>query len=172
MANEVFEAVRTLLAIREYDDRELPAGTARRIVEAGYLTASGSNLQPWHFVLVRNGDPLRKLGSLIRTGPYVARSAAAVIVAYEKDKGESGISDASRAIQSMMLAAWGEGVGSNWTGFAHRLENVRQEFGLPETYDVVGVVPLGYPKRKVIGKKKRKPFSQVVSAERYGQALE
>ena len=172
MAYEVFEAVRTLMAVREYEDRELPAGAARRIVEAGYLTASGGNAQPWHFVLVRNRDSLRKLGSLVRTGPYVAGSAAAVIVAYEKEKGEIGISDASRAIQSMMLAAWGEGVASNWTGFAHRLENVRQEFGLPETYDVLCVIPLGYPRRKIIGRKKRKPFSQVVSAERFGQSLE
>jgi nitroreductase len=172
MANEVFEVVRTLMAVREYDDRELTAEDARRIVEAGYLTASGGNVQAWYFVLVRNRDSLRKLGSLIRTGPYVAGSAAAVIVAYEKEKGEIGISDASRAVQSMMIAAWGEGVGSNWTGFAHRMENVREEFGLPDTYDVLCVIPLGYPKRKVIGKKKRKPFNQVVSAERYGQPLQ
>ena len=52
------------------------------------------------------------------------------------------------------------------------MENVREEFGLPDTYDVLCVIPLGYPKRKVIGKKKRKPFNQVVSAERYGQPLQ
>jgi nitroreductase len=171
MANEVFEAVRTLLAIREYSDRALPADVARRIVEAGHLTASASNVQPWHFVLVRERERLRKLGSLVRTGPYIASSAAAVIVAYEKEKGDFGISDASRAIQSMMLAAWGDGVGSNWTGFAGRLENVREEFGLPEVYDVLAVIPLGYPKRKVAGKKKRKPWSEVVSAERFGTPL-
>jgi nitroreductase len=171
MANEVFEAARTLLAIREYSDRALPADVARRIVEAGHLTASASNTQPWHFVLVRERERLRKLGSLIRTGSYTANSAAAVIVAYEKEKGEFGISDASRAIQSMMLAAWGDGVGSNWTGFAGRLENVREEFGLPEKYDVLAVIPLGYPKRKVVGKKKRKPLSEVVSAERFGTPL-
>ncbi|HYL07596.1 MAG TPA: nitroreductase family protein [Candidatus Udaeobacter sp.] len=171
MANEVFEAVRTVMAVREYADRALPDDVARRIVEAGLLTASAGNGQPWHFVLVRDREALRKLGSLVRTGPYIANSAAAVIVAYEKDKGEFGISDGSRAIQSMMLAAWGEGVGSNWTGFAKRLDNVREEFGLPEKYDVLAVMPLGYPKRKVIGKKKRKPIDEVVSAERFGSPL-
>src|SRR5437868_13046541 len=78
MANEVFEAVRTLMAVREYADKAIPADVARRIVEAGHLTASASNVQPWHFVLVREGDGLRKLGSLIRTGPYTANAAAAV----------------------------------------------------------------------------------------------
>jgi len=171
MANEVFEAVRSLMAIREYSDKAIPADVARRVVEAGHLTASASNVQPWHFVLVRDRDGLRKLGSLVRTGPYIANATAAVIVAYEKEKGELGISDASRAIQSMMLAAWGDGVGSNWTGFAGRLDNVRGEFGLPEIYDVIAVLPLGYPRRKVVGKKKRKPFNQVVSAERFGMPL-
>ncbi|HEX2681320.1 MAG TPA: nitroreductase family protein [Candidatus Dormibacteraeota bacterium] len=169
MSNEVFEAVRTVLAVREFDDRELAADVIRRIAEAAHLTASGGNRQPWHFVVVREREGLRKLGSLVRTGPYTARAAAAIIVAYEKDS-RIGVSDASRAIQSMMLAAWGEGVASNWTGFGG-LENVREEFGISEAYDVLAVVPFGYPKRKVIGKKKRKPFDEVVSAERFGAPL-
>ena len=112
MANEVFETVRTILAVREYQDKPLPEDVVRRIVEAAHLTASASNTQPWHFVLVRERERLRKLGSLVRTGPYIANAAAAVIVAYEKQS-RTGLSDASRAIQSMLLAAWGDGVGSN-----------------------------------------------------------
>ena len=159
------------MAVRDYDDRVLPDDMARRIVEAAYLTASGANSRPWHFILVRDRALLRKLGSLVRTGPYVANAAGAVIVAYEKEKGAMGISDASRAIQSMVIAAWAEGVASNWTGFAGRLDDVREEFGLPDSYEVLAVVPLGYPKRRVAGKKKRKPFNQVVSAERFGQPV-
>src|SRR5215831_12248151 len=171
MANEVFDAVCTVLAVREYAEVEIPSDVAMRVVEAGRMTASASNMQPWHFVLVREREGLRRLGSLVRTGPYVANAAAAVIVAFEKDKGDFGISDASRAIQSMMLAAWADGVGSNWTGFAGRLDNVREQFGLPETYTVLAVMPLGYPKRKVIGRKKRKPLNEVVSAEHFGQPV-
>ena len=170
MANEIFEVVRTVMAIREYDGRPLPDDLARRIVEAGHLTASASNRQPWHFVLVRDPERVRKLGSLIRTGRYTSGAAAAVIVAYEKEFGQYGMSDASRAIQSMILVAWGDGVGSNWTGFGG-MEEVRREFGIPDAYDVLAVLPFGYPKRKVIGKKKRKPFKDVVSSERFGQAL-
>src|SRR5207247_1681430 len=84
-----------------------------------------------------------------------AGAAAAVIVAYVKANGQYAVSDASRAIQSIVLTAWGDGVGSNWTSFIG-LENVRREFGLPDEYDVIAVVPLGYPRRKVVGKKKRK----------------
>jgi nitroreductase len=171
MANDVFEAVRTVMAVREYDNRQVPEDVLQRVLEAARLTASASNQQPWHFVLVRQPERVRKLGSLIRTGPYVAFAPAAVIVAYLKESGQLGLSDASRAIQSMMVAAWGDGVASNWTGFAGRLDEVRKEFGLPDTYEVLAVIPLGYPKRRVIGKKKRKPFNEVVSAERFGSHL-
>ena len=166
MANQVYEAARTVMAVREYEDKEVPEEALRRIVEAARLTASASNAQPWHFILVRQRDGLRKLGSLIRTGPYVAGAAAAVIVAYER-KNSLGVSDASRAIQSMILTAWVDGVGSNWAGWVG-MESVRKEFGLPDSHDVIAVVPLGYPRRNVIGKKRRKPFNEVVSAERFG----
>ena len=169
MKNEVFDAVRTMMAVREYQDKPIPDDVLRRIVEAAHLTASAANRQPWLFILVKDPERLRKLGSLVRTGGYTANAAAAVIVGYERDN-RAAVSDASRAIQSMMLAAWGEGVGSNWTGLMG-IDAVREEFGIPESFDVIAVVPLGYPKRKVIGKKKRKPFNEVVSSERFGQPL-
>jgi len=167
MSNQVFETVRTVLAVREYQDKELPHDVVDRIVEAGHLSASSRNLQPWHFVVVRDRQALRDLGGLVRTGPYIAGSAAAIVVAYERDS-RFGVSDASRAIQGMIVTAWADGVGSNWTGFGG-LGKVREYVGLPDTYEVLSVVPFGYPKRAVgKGKKKRKPLAEVVSAERFG----
>lgn len=164
MPNAVYEAVRTVLAVREYQDKKIPEDVLRRIVDAGRLTASARNAQPWHFIVVRDRERLRMLGSLVRTGGYTAKAVAAIIVACEKNP--YAMSDASRAIQSMILAAWGEGVGSNWTGFGG-IEGVRKEFGIPDDLDVLAVMPLGYPKRKVVGKKKRKAFDEVVSLERF-----
>jgi nitroreductase len=166
MANPVFEVVRTVLAVREYQDRAIPDDVLDRIVEAGHLSASASNGQPWHFVVVRERPALQELGGLVKTGPYVAGAAAAIVVAYERGS-RVGVSDASRAIQSMILTAWADGVGSNWAGFGG-LEEVRQRFGLPDRYDVLAVVPFGYPTRPVRGKKNRKPLGEVVSRERYG----
>jgi nitroreductase len=170
MTNPVFEAVRTVLAVREYQDKPIPDDVMLHIVEAARLTASASNAQPWHFVLVRSRATLLELGKLVRTGPYIAAAAAAVVVAYEKNN-TLGVSDASRAIQSMILVAWGDGVGSNWTGFTG-MDAVRRKVGLPEGYDVLAVVPFGYPRRKVgRGKKNRKPLAEVVSSEHFGKPL-
>ncbi|HEY4915094.1 MAG TPA: nitroreductase family protein [Candidatus Dormibacteraeota bacterium] len=171
MSNPVFDAVRTVLAVREYQDKPIPDDVLGRIVEAGHLSASASNAQPWHFVVVRDRPGLRDLGGLVAHGPYIAGAAAAVVVAYEKAN-PLGISDVSRAIQSMILVAWSEGVGSNWTGFG-QLDGVRKKVGLPDEYEVLAVVPFGYPKRKIgLGKKKRKPLAEVASGERFGNPLE
>ena len=58
---EVFESVRTVLAVRSYQDKPVPPEVVTRIVEAGRLTASSMNGQPWHFIVVENRDMLRRL---------------------------------------------------------------------------------------------------------------
>lgn len=165
---DVFEAVRTVLAVRQYQGKPVPQQTVDRIVEAARLTASSMNLQPWHFVVVQDPAALRELGKLVKTGPYVAEAPLAVAVAVEKDS-RFAVSDASRAIQSMVLTAWAAGVGSNWAGFGG-LDQAAGFLGVPETLEVIAVIPFGYPAAAGgKGRKKRKLLAQVASQERYGQ---
>jgi nitroreductase len=167
---EVFEAVRTMLAVRRYLDRPVPETIVQRIVEAGRLTGSALNLQPWHFIVVQDRDTLRRLGALARSGPYVAEAPLAIVVVI--DRTGYAVSDASRAIDSMMLTAWSEGVGSNWVGFAN-LEKVNALLGIPSERDVLAILPFGYPADRIgRGKKKRKPLRAVAHRERYGQPFE
>ena len=88
MANAVFDAVRTVLAVREYQDKPIPNDVLGRIAEAGRLTASASNRQPWHFVFVTDRQSLQELGRLVQTGPYISGAAAAVVVAGERPQAE------------------------------------------------------------------------------------
>ena len=165
---DVFEAVRTVLAVREYRPDPIPAEVVGRIVEAGRLTASSMNKQPWHFVVVDDRATLQRMGELAKTGPYIAQAPLAVVVAVEKGS-RFGVSDGSRAIQSMALTAWAEGVGSNWVGF-RGLEEIQTLLGIPDEYEILAVVPFGYPARAVgKGKKNRKPLGEVASHGRFGQ---
>jgi nitroreductase len=164
---DVFEAVRTLLAVRRYQDRPVPEDVLRRIVEAGRLTASSMNMQPWHFIVVQDRDTLRQLGALAPTGPYIAQAPLAIVVAIDKTR--FAVSDASRAIQSMLLTAWSEGVGSNWVGFGG-LEDVKALLNIPAELDLLAILPFGYPVDAVgRGKKQRKPLAEVAHRHRYGQ---
>ena len=164
---EVFDAVRTVLAVRAYKDRPIPADAVRRIVEAGRLTGSSMNRQPWHFIVVQDKDKIKKMGELIQTGSYVAQAPVAIAVVV--DKGSSGVSDGSRAIQSMMLTAWSEGIGSNWTGFVG-IRGLHSLLGVPNELDIIAVMPFGYPVKSIgKGKKKRKALSEVAHREKFGQ---
>ncbi len=166
---EVFEAIHTVLSVREYQQKPIAPEILRKVVEAGYFTASANNIQPWHFILVDDQNTIQKLGELARTGPYIAQAAAAIVVIIEPTK--YSLSDASRAIQSMVLAAWGEGVGSNWVGF-YNLENIKPLLNIPEDRDVLAIIPLGYPVEEIgKGKKDRKPFSEVASKNVFGQGF-
>ena len=164
---EVFEAVRTVLAVRTYQDRPVQPDVIRRIVEAGRLTGSSLNRQPWHFVVVENPQTLRRLGALAQSGPYIAQAPLAIVVGMEHSP--HAVSDASRAIQSMILTAWSQGIGSNWTGFDN-LKHINPVLGIPQEIEILSILPFGYPVAALgKGRKRRKPLGEVAHRERWNQ---
>ena len=167
---EPFEAVSTVLAVRHYTDTPIPDDIVHRIVEAGRLTGSSINGQPWHFIVVRDPATLQALAGRARSGPYIAGAPLAIGVVVERTR--YAVSDASRAIQSMMLTAWGDGIGSNWVGFGG-LESAGELLGVPADKDLLAILPFGYPAQRLgKGRKNRKPLHEVAHLERFGNPLQ
>ena len=167
---EVFDAVRTLLAVRSYQDKPVPEPVIRRIIEAAHGSGSASNGQPWHFIVVQDRAMLRQMAAVAPSGPYIAEAPLAIVVAIDKTR--FAVSDGSRAIQSMMLTAWAEGIGSNWVGYLGP-DAVKPLLGIPDDVDVLAIVPFGYPEENLgQGKKRRKPFGEVINRERFGEPFE
>jgi|SRR5450432_1382618 len=167
---EVFDAVRTVLAIRQFQEKPISEPIVHQIVEAGHVTASSINGQPWHFIVIQDKEVLRQLGTLARTGPYIAQAPLAIVVGMEHSP--YAVSDASRAIQSMILTAWAEGIGSNWVGFEN-LQQINPVLGIPEEITILAILPFGYSVATVgKGKKKRKPLGEVAHRERWNQPFE
>ncbi|MCA0457543.1 MAG: nitroreductase family protein [Chloroflexi bacterium] len=161
-----FETVQTVLAVRAFQDKPVPTEVKNRILEAARLTGSGSNHQPWHFILIENRAELQQLGAVARTGPYTAQAAFAVVVIIERSP--IALSDGSRAIQSMLLTAWADGVGSNWVGFVPMPE-VSKLLDIPDTLDVLAILPFGYPTKDIgQGKKNRKAPEEVFHIGKFG----
>jgi len=165
---QVYDTVRTVLAVRQFQDRSVSPQVVRKIVESAWLTGSSMNRQPWNFIVVEDREVLIQLGAIAKTGPYIAQAAFAVVVVIADSVG--AISDASRAIQSMVLTAWSEGVGSNWVGFHGMLEGVKPLLAIPPELAVLAIIPFGYPVKVIgLGKKKRKPFGEVVHRDQFGK---
>lgn len=165
---EVFEAVKTMLAIRSYEDKAIAEESVARILEAARLTASSQNKQMWDFVVIQERERLQQLGQLARSGPYIAGAALAIAVVVP-DRTVGAI-DGARAVQDMMLVAWEMGIGSNWVGNVNTAE-IKELLGVPEERMLLTVVPFGYPARKVgKGQKRRKTLAEIAHGERFGEA--
>lgn len=162
----VYDTIRTMLAVREYDGRPIPEEIVQRIVEAGRLTGSSMNGQPWHFVVVQDPATLRRMGELEAHGPYIAQAPLAIAIVL--DKSRFAVSDASRAAQDMLLTAWEEGIGGNWVGFGG-MEDIKELLGIPGELQLLAILPFGYPAKAVgQGKKRRKSLAEVAHREQWG----
>ncbi len=163
---QVFEAIKTLLAVREYQPTPIPDDVVTRILEAARLTGSSRNSQQWDFVVVRQPQTLQRLGELAVYGPYIANAPLAVAVIVPD--GAVGAIDGARATQDMMLTAWEAGIGSNWVGNVNTAP-IRELLALPQDRMVLTIIPFGYPAQAVgAGIKKRKPLDAVAHNEQFG----
>lgn len=68
MTRDLFETMRTMRTIRRFEPRAIPDDVLVDIVTAATWAPSGSNSQPWGFLLVRDPGPKRALRDL-----YLAR---------------------------------------------------------------------------------------------------
>lgn len=66
---DIYEAVETRRAVREFTDRPVPKETLERVLAAAARTPSGGNIQPWN-TYVLTGAPLAELKK--RTGGRLA----------------------------------------------------------------------------------------------------
>lgn len=112
----------TLLAIASRRDERrtlpdpLPADTVLRLLDAGRLSGSSKNGQPWVFVVPTGRARIEQLADAVYV-PENVLGAGLVIAILVEGKGPVSF-DAGRAAQSILLAAWAEGLASCPNGIA------------------------------------------------------
>ena len=63
---DIYEVMNTQRAVRRWTGEPVPEATIRRVIEAATKAPSGSNLQPWAFVVVTDDDKRQLLADAIR----------------------------------------------------------------------------------------------------------
>lgn len=162
----VFECVRGRIETREFKPDVVPEAVLQKILAAGRWSPSQRNRQPWHFIAVQDRETLKQLAAMAPSGPYLAEAPLAIVVVTEGAR--APLIDGTRAISSMQLVAWEEGLGSCWIGGVDR-DGVKRLLDIPEGCELITVLPFGYPtdaaKRL---RKRRKPLDQMAHRERFG----
>lgn len=102
---DAFLAIASKRDERRYAERPIPDDVVRRVLDAGRLSGSSKNTQPWRFV-VADGDALERLATVVYAPENVRGAALAVALVGRRNF------DTGRAAQNMMLAAWNDGVAS------------------------------------------------------------
>ena len=169
---DVNDAVLSRLTVREYKPDAVPDEVVHKLLEAGRLAPSSQNLQPWHFIVVRNGDTIRRLGELATQGPFVGNAPLAIAIA--TDDTPRAQLDAGRALQQMELVAWEEGMGTCFVGIRQAEQNqaIKDLLGIPDHLVLLTVLPFGYRKSLSMGRmgrRNRKSLSEVAHSERFGE---
>lgn len=167
----VFECVRKCRTTRAYKAKEAPLGVIKRILEAGRLSPSARNQQPWHFIVIRKREVLEKIAALSLSGRHIAKASFAIAVITDPSNRWHEI-DGARAVQNMTLVAWEEGLGNCWVGAIER-DKVKDLLRVPKELNLLTVLPFGYPEEeKVRRKKNRRSFDEVAFLEEFGQKFE
>lgn len=121
-----------------------------QVLEAARIAPSAANLQPWHFVVVKDETLLVEIKSCYKR--EWLQSAPAVIVAcgnhadsWKRDDGKDHCDiDLAIAIDHLTLAATENGLGTCWICKfdAKRTADILQ---LPEHWEAIALIPIGFP---------------------------
>jgi nitroreductase len=154
-------------SIRRYEKQDIPKDVLDKILEAGRQAPSAGNKQPWHFIVLSDYDIKEKL-SHGKWNTFVKDSAVTIVgcgyIGDEYGRKWSTV-DISIALQNMVIAAWGLGIGSCWIGDFKEAE-VKRLLNIPEDRKVIALVTFGYPAEKIESRQK-KPIDEIVSYNKF-----
>lgn len=153
-------------SVRKFIQKPIPKEILEEIIDCGRLAPSANNFQPWVFVVVTEEDTKKKLSELATWGKFIKDAAACVAVFCEKDN-PFHVEDGSAATENIILAAKAHDIASCWVAGYKRpySEDVRKLLNVPEKYELISLVPLGYSEEKPNPSKK--PLSEVLKWERF-----
>jgi nitroreductase len=172
---DFYEVIKTRRSIRSFSASPIPDGVLRRVLDAARVAPSGSNRQPWRFIVIRDQGLKSRLVNSCH-GQRLIAQAPVVIAACGRDiafdRGDwmgqcSMIVDVTIAMDHLILAARAEGLGTCWIGSFNN-DQIKALLGIPEGWWVVALTPLGYPEGEAFAETTdRKPLEEIVCEERW-----
>lgn len=157
---ETIETLLTRRSIRKYKNQKIEKDKIDIILKSAMYAPSAMNLQAWHYVVVDDKNVLNETIKSIPHAELLIQTPAAILVCGDAsiEKNESWmIQNCSAAIQNILLAAHGLGLGTCWIaihGMEEVVKNVCKQFNLPENVIPISLITLGYPDERVIAEER------------------
>ncbi len=168
-AMEFYDVIKKRKSVRKYKKDPIPDDVLNRILEAGRIAPSAKNIQPWHFIVIKDPDTKKKVAAACRDQMFMADAdvilAGCILQkeAWARMGGymSAGPVDLTIALEHMILAAAREGLGTCWIG-AFVEQDVKKILNVPDDVTVLALTPIGYPAEEPKDRG-RKPISEIIS---------
>ncbi len=161
------EKMLTRKSIRKYKKESISDSVLKNILEAGRRSPSATNIQPWHFVVIRD-QKAKEACSLGGFNSFTGDADFIVVGLYKPSEvimEPYSLMDVTIALQNMVTAAWLQGVGSCWIG-AWNDAKLRDILNLPADSKIVGMVTFGIPDENPTLPPK-KPLNEIVHFDKW-----
>lgn len=153
VADMVKENIMSRKSVRKFLDEPIPKDVLESVLKAGMAAPSAMNRQPWAIEVVNDKEILNGLSAMLPYGRLETAPVAIIVCGdmsktLEGDARDFWVVDCSMMAENILLAAHAHGLGAVFTGAwptKERGDKVKEYLGMPENYEVLGVIPMGYP---------------------------
>lgn len=173
---EFFEVVKRRRSIRRFQDKKVPEEYVKKILEAAFYSPSSRNRRPWHFIVVDDGDLIKKLAQTRPALRFLETAPLAIVVCGDENISSAWVFDASIAAEHIQLAATALGLGACWGHVLDRMhseeksaeEYIRELLGIPRHIRILCVIGIGYPAEEKPSHSEKEIMPDRVHYNRFG----
>lgn len=179
----MIDAIKHRRSIRKFENKPVEDEKLNKILEAARLAPSGSNQQPWFFIIVKDDIVKQELAVATNNQMWIAHAPLVIVAVADlaaRGEGFAGmyidedsglfdvkltVRDTAIAVTHLLLEVDNQGLGACWCG-AFKQKDIRPVLGIPGDKYVLAVIPVGYPDEepKV---KPRKAMEEIIKYERW-----
>ena len=140
-------------SVRVFRDAPVEPALVETLLQAAMAAPSAVAKDPWRFVVIRSRERLAAMARALPNGEMQATAALSIVVCGDlriaHDQQVSYLlQDCAAAIENLLLAAHGLGLGACWLGIhprEARMQQVATLLALPSAVIPVAAIALGWP---------------------------
>jgi nitroreductase len=160
-------------SVRKYSEKKLEKEKLMQVLESARLAPSGSNTQPWNFIVVESEETKEKIVAVDHNQKWMLSAPVFIVCAADiccrldqkqdmyideespEPEVKMIIRDTAIAIEHILLEADSLGLSTCWTGWFEQ-KDMRPILNIPNDKYVCGVITIGYGDESPVGRPRRK----------------
>lgn len=163
-------------SVRNYKTTPIEEEKLRKVLEAGRISPSAANFQPWYFIVITDAEKREQLHNVYK-GDWIKQAPVIIVACSDhsqswkrgSDGKDSADIDIAIAVDHMTLMAKELGLGSCWV-CNFDVNKCTQILKLPHFIEPTVILPLGYPDIEA-PLKKRRAISEIVHLNTFGNSF-